>query len=101
MALDVLRLVGLAMWLVLAVAGAWHLITGRHIFLGLPRGFRKGWPVRLVGLAFCFMAALLLVEGLTGWFNPAATAFALAAVMVGLVVVSIRGQSRGASGTRS
>ena len=55
--------IGLVIWLLLGLAGAWLLIAGRKMAFGLPRDFREGWPVRAFGLAYVSMAALVGYEG--------------------------------------
>jgi hypothetical protein len=55
-----LELLGVALWLVLAVAGAWLLVTGRDTFCGLPLGFNDVRIRRLFGL-FCMLAAAFFI----------------------------------------
>jgi peptidoglycan/LPS O-acetylase OafA/YrhL len=55
-------LIGFALWLVLGLAGAWLLVTGRKMVFGLPRDFREGWPVRVFGLAYMLMAAFVTYQ---------------------------------------
>ena len=66
MALDALHLLGLALWLVLGAFGAGLLVTGRRTIFGLPKGIREGWPLRVMGLAYCVVAALLVSQLLKG-----------------------------------
>lgn len=56
-------MIGLVLWLMLGLAGAWLLITGRKLVFGLPRDFRQGWPVRIYGLAYVLVAAFVAYEG--------------------------------------
>lgn len=55
-------LIGFLLWLVLGLAGAWLLVTGRKMVFGLPRDFREGWPVRVFGLACVLMAAFVTYQ---------------------------------------
>ena len=55
--------IGVGLWLILGVVGAWLLVTGRKTVFGLPRDFGAGWPVRVYGLAYVVMAALVGYEG--------------------------------------
>src|ERR1700736_2248251 len=101
MPLDGFRLLGVAMWILIGISGAWLLITGRRMFWGLPKGLREGWPLRVFGLVYCVAAAIVLLESLRGVFNPAGSAFAFAALVVGLIVVWVKGgQREEASGTK-
>ena len=49
--MDAVGLIGIGLWVIIGLGGAWMLITGRKIVFGLPRDSREGWPVRLFGLA--------------------------------------------------
>jgi hypothetical protein len=53
-----LELLALALWLPLAVLGLWLLVTGQTIF-GLPKGLKKSWQLRLLGLAYVLMPGYL------------------------------------------
>lgn len=55
-------LIGFALWLVLGLAGAWLLVTGRKMVFGLPRDYREGWPVQVFGLALVLMAAFVTYQ---------------------------------------
>jgi hypothetical protein len=67
MALEVL---GVALWAVLGLAGAWLLLTGRKMIYGLPKGINEGWPLRLFGLAYFALAAFLIYQAFHGSFSP-------------------------------
>jgi hypothetical protein len=67
MALEVL---GVGLWAVLGLAGAWLLLTGRKMIYGLPKGIRDGWPLRLFGLAYFALAAFLIYQAFRGSFSP-------------------------------
>ena len=54
--------IALVIWLLLGLAGAWHLITGRKMVFGLPRDFREGWPVRVFGLVNVLLAAFVAYQ---------------------------------------
>ena len=55
-----LELLGVALWLVFAGAGAWLLVTGRSMFFGLPLGFNDVRLRRLFGLV-CMLAAAYFI----------------------------------------
>ncbi len=76
MALEVLRLLALALWLPVSVVGAWLLLTGRRTILGLPKGIREGWPLRAFGLAYCLAGTYLSYGAFRGSFSPYGLLFA-------------------------
>jgi len=67
MALVVL---GVGLWGVLGLGGAWLLLTGRKTIYGLPKGVREGWPLRLFGLAYVALATFLIYQAFHGSFSP-------------------------------
>ena len=92
--------IGIVIWLFLGMGGVWLLVTGRKMLFGLPRDFREGWPVRVFGLAYVVMAALvgyggyrasqgLPVQGGIDLFGLGAIAFSAL-----LVVLSVLGHRR-------
>jgi hypothetical protein len=55
-----LELLGVALWLVFAGAGAWLLVTGRDTFFGMPLGFNDARLRRLFGLIWMLVAAFFI-----------------------------------------
>jgi hypothetical protein len=93
--------IGLVLWLLLGLAGAWLLITGRRLVFGLPRDFKEGWPVRIYGLAYVLVAVFVAYEGYRasrGLSVPSGIVFIYGAVAftVLLLVLTIFGRRRGA-----
>jgi hypothetical protein len=78
------QLLGLALWATVAVIGAWLLVTGRHVFLGLPIGPREGWQLRVFGLIYLVAGAFLAYRAFQGSFSPEGIVFSY--VALGLVV---------------
>jgi hypothetical protein len=85
MALEVLRLLGLVLWLVLGLAGVWLLVTGRRTVFGLPKGIREGWPLRLYGLFNVLVAGFLIFRLMQASFTPDGVVVTL--VLVGIAVL--------------
>jgi hypothetical protein len=63
----VLEVLGVGLWAVLGLGGAWWLVTGRRL-VGIPKGYREGWPMRVMGLAYVLMAAYLILQVFRGTF---------------------------------
>ena len=100
------ELIGLLLWLVLGLAGAWLLVTGRKMVFGLPGDFREGWPVRVFGLAWVLMAAFVTYERyLASQGSPVPSGifffYATGGFAVLLVVLSVWGGRRKARTTES
>jgi len=87
MALEVL---GVGLWGVLGLAGAWLLLTGRKTIYGLPKGVREGWPLRLLGLAYFALAAFLIYQAFHGSFSPDGVVLSYAFFGVALVLALSR-----------
>jgi hypothetical protein len=69
MALEIL---GVALWLVFALAGAWLLVTGRDMFFGMPLGFSDVRLRRLFGLVWVLAGAFFSVrvaQGSVSWWS--------------------------------
>ena len=47
-----LELLALALWIPIGLLGLWLLVTGRRPCFGLPKGFKEGWQLRVLGLAY-------------------------------------------------
>jgi hypothetical protein len=101
MALEAMKLAGLALWLVLGAIGAGLLVTGRRTIFGLPKGIREGWPLRVMGLAYCMVAALLVFQVLKGTFYADGVVAGYVFLGITLLVAYDRrrkSRTRGASG---
>jgi hypothetical protein len=83
---------GFALWGCVAVIGAWLLVTGRHVFFGLPIGAREGWPLRVFGLIYFVAGAFLAYRATQGPISP--DGIILNAVTFGLVIWSARQKAR-------
>jgi drug/metabolite transporter (DMT)-like permease len=81
----VLEVLGVGLWAVLGLGGAWWLVTGRRL-AGLPRGYREGWPLRVMGLAYVLFPMFLVYEVLQGSFAPESVIFSYAFFAVALGV---------------
>jgi hypothetical protein len=77
MALEVL---GVALWLLFAGFGAWHLVTGRDQFFGLSLGIDSVRGRRWFGLFSMFVAGYFIFRIGQGSFSPEAIVFQYAAV---------------------
>jgi hypothetical protein len=64
----VLEVLGVALWAVLGLLGAWFLVTGRNTKFGLPNGMREGWPTRMMGLAYVLLTGFLIYQVFHGDF---------------------------------
>jgi hypothetical protein len=51
----VFELLALVLWIPFGVLGLLLLVTGRRL-MGLPKGWKEGWQLRLFGLAYFLMA---------------------------------------------
>jgi hypothetical protein len=80
------QVLGLVLWGLVAVIGAWLLVTGRHVFLRLPIGAREGWPLRAFGLTYLVAGTFLAYRAFQGSFSPEGIVFSY--VALGLVVLS-------------
>jgi len=77
---------GIAVWSVLGLGGAWLLLTGRRTIFGLPKGIREGWRLRLFGLLYFLIAAFLIFQASRGSFSPEGIVFTYAFFAIALVV---------------
>ncbi len=66
----VLEVLGVGLWAVLGLVGAWWLVTGRRFIFGLPKGMKEGWPMRVMGLAYFLVAVFLIYQAFHGSFSP-------------------------------
>jgi hypothetical protein len=80
------QLLGLVLWGLVAITGAWLLVTGRHLFLRLPIGAGEGWPLRAFGLTYLVAGTFLAYRAFQGSFSPEGIVFSY--VALGLVVWS-------------
>jgi hypothetical protein len=80
------QVLGLVLWGLVAVTGAWLLVTGRHLFLGLPIGAGEGWPLRAFGLIYLVAGTFLAYRAFQGSFSPEGIVFS--SVTLGVVVWS-------------
>jgi hypothetical protein len=83
---------GFVLWGLVAVTGAWLLVTGRHVFLRLPIGAREGWPLRAFGLIYLVAGTFLAYRAFQGSFSPEGIVFSF--VALGLPVWSAWLQQR-------
>jgi hypothetical protein len=70
-----LELLGVALWLVFGLAGAWLLVTGRDRFFGLRLGFDDARLRRLFGLVWVLAGAFFSVgvaQGSVSWWSAIA-----------------------------
>jgi uncharacterized membrane-anchored protein len=84
----VLEVLALALWIPLGVAGVWFLATGRMI-LGLPKGLKEGWQLRVFGLAYVLMAGYLTYRAIHDGSFSADGLVAGYVPLVALVLVAI------------
>jgi hypothetical protein len=84
----VLEVLALALWIPLGVAGVWFLATGRMI-LGLPKGLKEGWQLRVFGLAYFLMAGYLTYRAIHDGSFSADGLVPTAAAVVALVLVAL------------
>jgi hypothetical protein len=82
----VLEVLGVALWSVLGVAGAWWLLTGRKMIFELPKGIREGWFLRVLGLLYLLLAAFLIYQVFRGSFYPDGVVFSYVFLAVALAV---------------
>ena len=92
-----IEVLGVGLWAILGLVGAWLLLTGRKTIYGLPKGIAEGWPLRVWGAAYFALAAYLIYQAFRGSFNPdgAVTTYILLAIALWLVL-SRRRSTRGA-----
>jgi len=67
-----LELLGVALWLIFAGAGAWLVVTGRDRFFGLPLGFNNARLRRLFGLVWLLAGAFFSIrvaQGSISWWS--------------------------------
>ena len=62
----VLEVLGVGLWAVLGLGGAWWLLTGRKMIYGLPKGMKEGWPLRVMGSAYFLLATFLIYQAVHG-----------------------------------
>jgi hypothetical protein len=95
----VLEVLGVALWSVLGLAGAWLLLTGRKMVFGLPKSPREGWPLRAFGLAYLLLAMFLIYQESRGSFSPDGVVFSYVFFAVALAVALNRRWRTPASGS--
>jgi hypothetical protein len=86
------QVLGLTLWGLVAIIGAWLLCTGRHVFFGLPIGAREGWSLRVFGLIYLVAGTFLAYRAVQGSFSPEGVVFSY--VALGLVVWTAWRKSR-------
>ena len=89
--------IGLVIWLILGLDGAWHLITGRKSVFGLPRDFREGWPLRIFGLVNLLIAAFVVYESYRasqGLSVPGGISFVYGAIAYSVLLVVLAALDR-------
>jgi hypothetical protein len=69
------------LWGLVAVFGAWLLVTGRLLF-GLPTWAREGWPLRVFGLMLSVAGTVLAYRALQGSFSPEGIVFSYVALLL-------------------
>jgi hypothetical protein len=90
----VLEILGVSLWAVLGLLGAWFLVTGRKTKFGLPNSMREGWPMRVMGLAYVLLAGFLIYQVFHGYF--AADGVVLAYVFFAVAIaVYVRDRRKG------
>jgi hypothetical protein len=67
---GVVEVLGVGIWAVLGVLGAWWLVTGRKVVFGLPRDIKEGWMLRGFGLAYVALASFLIFQASRGLLSP-------------------------------
>jgi hypothetical protein len=82
----VLEALGVGIWAVLGLIGAWWLLTGRKTIFRLPRDIREGWPLRVFGLAYVAVTSFTIFQASRGSFSPEAVVFTYLFFAVALVV---------------
>ncbi len=80
-----IEVLGVGLWAVLGLAGAWWLMTGRRFIFGLPKGMKEGWPMRVMGLVYLLFAGYLIYKAFHGSFY--ADGVILAYFFLGLALV--------------
>jgi hypothetical protein len=88
----VLEVLGVGLWAVLGLAGAWWLVTGGKMIYGLPKGMKKGWPMRVTGLVYVLLAGYLIYQAFHGSFY--ADGVILAYFFLGLALVVFLNERR-------
>jgi hypothetical protein len=99
-----IEVLGVGLWAVLGLAGAWWLVTGRKTIYGLPKGMKEGWPMRVMGLAYLLMAAFLVYQVFHGTFYADGVVFSYAFFAVALAVYLYqrrKGRIAGSAGAAS
>jgi hypothetical protein len=86
---EVLRVFAIVLWLFVAIAGTWLLLTGRHVIFGLPKGIGDGWPIRLFGLVYCAAGTYFTYRVIQGSFTPEGIVFGFVS-LVAVVLVAWR-----------
>jgi hypothetical protein len=93
--MDLLGVFGAAAWVVIGLAGAWLMVTGRKMVYGLPRDIREGGRLRVFGLATVALAAFVISQ-----FLQSRSLFPYGAIAIGLflataLALSINRRSKG------
>jgi hypothetical protein len=83
-----IQLLGFGLWALLAVAGAWLLVTGRPLPLGLPDGLTKAWHLRVFGLIYCVLGGYLAYRSIQGAFDSSALVMTFAIGMATAVWIA-------------
>jgi hypothetical protein len=91
---------GVGLWAVLGLGGAWLLLTGRKLS-GFPKAIAEGWPLRVWGAAYFALAAYLIYGAIRASFSAdsAVTDYALLAIAL-VVALNRRGAPSRASTRR-
>jgi hypothetical protein len=96
-----LELLEVGPWLIIAVSGAWLVLTGRRWFLGLPDWpKREGWPLRIFGLVYCLLAAVIAYWVIRGPFSPEGILFSYVSLSIATLVAWRKARTTEASGSR-
>jgi drug/metabolite transporter (DMT)-like permease len=82
----VVEMLGVGLWALLGLAGAWWLVTGRKLIYDLPRGIKEGRFLRVMGLAYVLLAAFLIYMALHGSFSAEAVVLGYLLFAVGLAL---------------
>ena len=99
--MDLLEILDGAAWVVIGLAGAWLLVTGRKMVYGLPRDIREGGRLRVFGLATVALAAFVISQFLQRRSFSPAGAIAIGLFLAITLALSINRRSKGASGGRA
>jgi hypothetical protein len=77
----VFELLALVMYVPLAVAGLWLLVTGRRMIFGLPKGMKEGWQLRAFGAVYVLGSSWVIYRAIhDGTYAADAIVFAYVAL---------------------